>query len=176
MFLYPISSYQGVIYAHFIWCFLHWMTAPSGAQPGLSYDWGTLKRIKRSTKLYECVGTDGVCSLQVSLTFSLWCKILSAELKKESHIYHVHRVFKSPESTIPILLVLHFELEFNRNVLTKHYVLFILPGISGFVLNPWNCTFVQITALWRLCQFQLGHYLQVQKFLKQHSECNLVPD
>lgn len=126
------------------------MTAPSGAQPGLSYEWGMLKHIKLSTKLYECVGTDCLCSLQVSLTFSLRCKILSAELKKESHIYHVHRVFKSPESTIPILLVLHLELEFNRNILTKHYVTFILPGISRFVLNPWNCRFVQITALWRV--------------------------
>lgn len=153
-------------------------TAPSGAQAGLSYEWEMPKYIKLSTKLYECDGTDCLCFFLIfkwAWPFHCDAKHL-AKLKKESHIYHVHRVFKTLEPSIPILLVLHLELEFNRNILTKHHVLCILPGISRFLLNPWNCRFVQVTALWGLCQFPLENYLQVQKFLKQHSECNSVSD
>lgn len=86
---------------------------------------------------------------------------------ESSHIYHLLRVVKSPKSSIPIVLLLHLELEFNRNILTKHFVHLILPRISRLV---------QTTALWRVCQFLLGNDLQLQEFLKQHSEWDSVSD
>lgn len=140
------------------------------AQAGINCEEGTLKKrkTKPSIKFYECARTDYL--FLFSILKWVWPFLVVQNTQQSwskcSSIYHLLRMVKSPESSITTVLILHLELECNRNNWTKHCLVLVLPGISRFVLNPWSCRPAQITAVWRVYQFPLGNYLQVQEFLK----------